>query len=99
MPPSKPSQGFLVTLPTIAATMDAISIMPSIEILTMPERSARMPEKAPRVIGTASKTALESIPARLSCLSAACQTKKPKIRKSAQIPTIRFVHLPKPLIS
>jgi len=99
IPPSNPSHGLFVTLPTIAATIDDMSIMPSIEMLTMPDRSARIPEKAPNVSGTASRTALESIPARLSCLPAACQTRKPKIRQSAQIPTIRLVHLPNPLIS
>ena len=96
IPPNSPNQGLFVTLPTIAAAMDAISIIPSIEMLIMPDRSARMPEKAPNVIGTASRTALESIPARFSCFPAACQTRKPKIRHSAQIPTIRLVHLPNP---
>jgi len=99
IPPKSPSHGLLVTLPTIAATMEAISIMPSIEMLMIPERSARMPEKAPKVIGTASKTALESIPARLSCCPAACQTRKAKIRNNAQIPIIRLVHFLKPLIN
>ena len=99
IPPNRPIHGLFVTLPTIAAAMEAISIMPSIAMLTMPDRSARMPEKAPNVIGTASSTALESMPARLSCFPAACQTRKPKIRHNAQIPTIRLVHLPKPLTS
>ena len=60
----------------IAAVMDAMSIIPSMAMLMMPQRSAKMPENAPSVIGTASKTALESIPARLNDLPAACQTKK-----------------------
>jgi len=95
-PPRRPIAALLVRLPTSAANMHDISIIPSIAILMVPERSARMPEKAARVIGTANKTALESMPERFKDLPLACQTRKPKTSSSPHKPTRPLVARPKP---
>ena len=53
----------LLTLPTIAPIMAAVSIMPSMAMLTTPARSHRIPDSAPSVSGTA-ESMIRSIPAR-----------------------------------
>ena len=83
----------------MVATIQDISIMPSMAMLMMPERSAKMPEKAPRVMGTASITALESMPARFNDLPAACHTRKLKMTNRKHSPTRALVQRPKLLTS
>ncbi|MPM54854.1 hypothetical protein SDC9_101637 [bioreactor metagenome] len=98
IPANSPIQTFWVTLPTRAPTMEPISIMPSMAMFTTPARSLMMPEKAPRVMGTAMETALESMPPRLSDFPEACQVRKLKMSSRNTTPTIPLVALPNPLI-
>ena len=99
MPASKPKTALCVRLPTNAAIIDAINIIPSIAMLTVPERSANIPENAAKVMGIANNTALESMPAKLSDLPLACQIKKLKMSNNPHTPTTVLVASPKPLIS
>ena len=70
-----------------AAQNAAVNIMPSIAILNTPERSHRIPEKAPTVSGTARTTATLSKPAILGFRSDAPQARKPKMNRAETIPS------------
>jgi hypothetical protein len=88
-----------VTLPTTADTNAPERSMPSIAMLMTPERSQRMPDSAPKTIGTARWIVLCRIPVRFIDWLAATQVRNAKMNATVTRARMSAVRAPKPRVS
>jgi hypothetical protein len=88
-----------VALATTEPVKAAESSMPSMAMLTTPDRSHSTPDKAPNVIGTDRSSVLCSKPTTLSERSRAAQVRNAITNRNTTTPMTRVVRAPKPRVS